>query len=328
MKRFEHVNAASTAGAVRLLGANGRARPIAGGTDLLSMMKLGIAAPERLVNLKTIPGLDGISFDEIGGLRLGALATLDAIAGHDEVRARYPLLAEAISLAASPQLRNQGTIGGNLAQDSRCWYYRGPFHCWLKGGETCDAKDGENTNHAIFGGGPCYTVHPSDPAPALVALGAEVRIVGPQGERTLALEQLFQTPRDGARRLTALGPSEIVAEIRVPPPAPNSRGNYLKAMERKVWAFALASVAVQVGFDEEFVEGISLVLGGVAPVPWRVLHAEEALLDRTLDDSTIGLAADLAVAGAQPLRQNQYKIALVKGLITQALTALKSEPLS
>jgi len=323
VKDFEHVNALTVPSAIRLLSYGGVARLIAGGTDLLGEMKAGIVAPDRLVNVKTIPYLGDIGFDEAGGLRLGALATLDAIAGHDVVRRRYPALAEAILSAASPQLRNRGTVGGNLGQDSRCWYYRGPFHCWLKGGDICYAKDGENTYQAIFAGGPCYTVHPSDLAPALIALGAEVRIVGPRVERALPLEQFFQKPREGDRRLTVLRPSEIIVEIRIPTPATGSRGTYLKAMDRKAWAFALAGVAAQVAIDGGTVRDIHLVLSGVAPTPWRVPDAEAAIRGQRLDDDAIGRAADLAVAGAQPLSHNGYKIPLVKGLVREALVGLR-----
>ncbi len=323
MKSFEHVNAVSPAGAVRLLGSDGRSRPIAGGTDLLTELKLGIIAPDRLVNLKTIPGLDEIRYDEASGLRLGALVTLDAIAASEVVRARYPALFQAVSLAASPQLRNAGTIGGNLVQDSRCWYYRGPFRCWLKGGEVCYARDGENAYHAIFGGGPCYTVHPSDPAPALVALQAEARVVGPSGERVLPLEQLFQRPREDARRLTALEPAELIVEVRAPTPPPGSRGTYLKAMDRQVWAFALASVAAQLVLDGDTVTDARLVLGGVAPTPWRVPEAEAAIRGGRLDAAAIDRAAERAAAGAQPLSHNAYKVPLVKGLVKAALAALR-----
>lgn len=325
MRSFEHVNAVSPRGAIGLLRPDGHSRVIAGGTDLLSEVKLGIVTPDRLVNLKSIPNLGRISFDEAGGLRLGALATLHDISESEVVRSRYGVLAEAISVAASPQLRNAGTIGGNLCQDSRCWYYRGPFHCWLKGGDLCYAREGENARHAIFGGGPCYTVHPSDPAPALIALGAEVRVVGPEGERTLPLERLFQIPREDARRLTAIGPADVIVEVRVPTPAPGSVGSYHKAMDRRVWAFAQASVALQVVLDGDTVRDVRMVLGGVAPTPWRVPDAEAELRGRRLDAEGFHRAAEVAVAGARPLRHNGYKIALVKGIVTEALASLRGK---
>ena len=247
MKNFTHVDARSVHGAVGMLDAD--ACILAGGTDLLGRMKLGITTPEKLVNIKTIPDMNIISFDEEHGLSLGALATLDSIYENRTVQKRYPLLAKAISLAASPQLRNAATIGGNMAQEPRCWYFRGSFDCWLKGGERCLAQNGENEQHAIFGEGPCHSVHPSDPAVALCALKAEVLISGPGGERSLPVEDLFQSPHEGARRLTVLQTSEMITEVRIPVPVFTSRGNYIKAMERKAWSFALASVAALVNLD-------------------------------------------------------------------------------
>ncbi len=321
MRHFEHVNATSVAGAVSLLARDGRASPIAGGTDLLTRMKLGIARPERLVNLKTIRELDRIDFNG-AGLDLGALVTLDAIAADPAVRERYPLLVRAIEVAASPQLRNAGTIGGNLAQASRCWYYRGRFDCWLKGGEVCYARDGENSRHAIFGGGPCYTVHPSDPAPALIALGAAVSTAGPKGERTRPLEELFQVPGEDSRRLAVLEAGELITGVHLPAPAPGSRGTYLKAMERKVWEFALASVAALLVFEGDVIREARVVLGGVAPKPWRLPQTEAALRGRRLGPEVIGRAAELAAEGAQPLEHNRYKVGLVKGIVAEALSTI------
>jgi len=321
MKNFEHVNAASAASAVSLLAAKGTSRPIACGTDLLTQMKLGIVEPDRLVNLKTISGLNSITAGETG-LTIGALATLDSIGSNRVVREIYPALARAIEVAASPQLRNLGTIGGNLAQSSRCWYYRGQFQCWLKGGDVCQAKDGENSRHAILGGGPCYTVHPSDPTPALIVLGAEASIVGPKGERTIAVEDLFQLPHEGSRQLTTLEPQEIITSVRVPAPAPGSKGIYLKAMERKVWAFALVSVAVQLVMDGDMVRDARVVLGGVAPRPWRLPQTEKALRNQHRTQTVVSDTAELAIKGAQPIGHNRYKIALVKAMVKEALSSI------
>ena len=267
MKNFEHVNAASVAEAIKMLASSPGSRPIAGGTDLLTQMKSAIVQPARLVNLKTITGLDRINFDEENGLEIGALATLDEIAANEEVKVRYPVLHKAISAAASPQLRNFGTIGGNLVQGSRCWYYRGPFHCWLKGGDKCYAREGENSHHAIFAGAACNTVQPSDPASALVALGAEVTIAGQRRKYTIPLEQLFQRPEKDSRQLTVLKPGEIIVLITVPVPAGGGRGTYVKAMDRRAWAFALASVAAQLTFVEDKVKDARIVLGGCSALP-------------------------------------------------------------
>jgi xanthine dehydrogenase YagS FAD-binding subunit len=318
MKNFSHVNAGSVEEAIRLLGVD-RSRAIAGGTDLLTLMKPEIVAPDHLVNLKSIPGMDYVRFEKNDGLRIGALATLSEIMVNKTVREQYPLLVRAISVSASPQLRNRGTIGGNLNQAPRCWYYRGQFHCWLKGGQICYAREGQNAHHAIFQGGPCYAVHPSDPAPALVALGAQARIVGPDGERNLPLEELFQAPRTDSRRLTILKPWEIVTELLLPVPSPGSRGIYLKAMERRVWAFAQVGVALQVALDGENIREIRVVAGGVSATPWRLKEVEGILRGRVPDEAIIDQAAGMAASGAKPLSHNGYKVPLIQGLLKEAL---------
>jgi xanthine dehydrogenase YagS FAD-binding subunit len=323
MKSFEYVQAETLESAARLLGPDRNVSILAGGTDLITQMKSGFTETARLVSLKNIPGLDAVIFDKGRSLRLGILATLDNIYQNPEIAGTYPVLAQAIIQSASPQLRNRGTIGGNLNQASRCWYYRGEFHCWLKGGNTCYARDGENQHHAIFGGGPCYTVHPSDPAVALVALDAEVRLAGLFGERSMSLEDYFVLPDLHNRRLTKLGPGEILGEIRVPAAPETSRSVYLKAMERRVWSFALASVAVHVTFSDDKISRARIVLGGVAPKPWRLAAVENTLLNQSLDDKTIEEAAGLSVAGAVPLEKNNYKIPLVKGLIREALEKIR-----
>jgi len=324
MKNFAYIGATSPADAVALLGRSHNSKALAGGMDLIAEMRLGILAPDRLVNLKTIQGLKDISFSEINGLQLGALATLNDIAENLTVKLHYPVLVGAISAAASPQLRNRGTIAGNLCQDSRCWYYRGQFRCWLKGGDVCYASEGENAYHALFGGGPCYTVHPSDLAPALIALDAAVHIVGPAGERILPLEKLFQQPREDARRLISLDSDELITAIDVPAPSKESRGKYIKAMERGVWSFALASVAAQVIFNNDHIRDARLVFGGVAAAPWRNRQIEEILKNTYLDDETIDKASSMAGENARPLRHNSYKVALIKGILKEALMALRN----
>ncbi|MGI8588237.1 MAG: FAD binding domain-containing protein [Chloroflexia bacterium] len=326
MEPFEHADAASVAAAIDLLGDG--ARPIAGGTDLLTTMKVGIAAPTRLVNLKTIRGLDTIA--EAGdGMRLGALVTLDAIAAHPLIRERYRALSDAAGLAASPQLRNMGTLGGNLAQETRCWYYRNPdFNCWLKGGETCFAREGENSHHAIFtDGSPCVSVYPSDPATALLALGATVVVQSASGERRLPIGDYFTLPQDAnGRRLNVLGPADLIVGVELP--APPSAGLYLKAMDRAAWSFALAGVALALTWRDgssgspHRVETARIALGGVAPVPRRVPSAESYLSGKPLDAETAAEAGRLAVQGAAPLAGNIYKLRLVSGLVERALLTI------
>jgi len=318
MNNFEHADATTIADAISLLASNGSSVPIAGGTDLLTQIKLGLIKPGRLVNLKTIPGLDLITVVN-NGLNIGALANLDTIANNSVVRVQYPALIKAIEVTASPQLRNSGTVGGNLAQGPRCWYYRGQFQCWMKGGERCYARNGENSHHAIFGNGRCNQVHPSDLAPVLIALGAEINIEGIRGRRTIPLSDLFQIPHEGSRQLTILDPGEIITMIHLPTPVSGSRSTYFKAMERKVWSFALASVAVQLVIEDGVIRNPVIVLGGVAPKPWRLPKSEESLRNQPINREVITAAAETAVEGAQPLNANHYKIPLVKGILTEVL---------
>jgi len=319
MNNFEHANATSIAEAVNLLVSNRDSVPIAGGTDLLTQIKLGLIKPGRLVNLKTIPGLDSVIFDD-AGLNIGALTKLEVIAGDKKVQKEYPAITKALEVIASPQLRNSGTIGGNLAQGSRCWYYRGQFHCWMKQGERCYARNGENSNHAIFGNGRCNQVHPSDLAPVLIALGAKISIEGNRDQRTIPLSDLFQIPHEGSRQLTTLDPGEIITGVHLPVPVPGSRNTYLKAMERKVWAFALASVAVQLVIEDGVIRNPAIVLGGVAAKPWRLSKSEDILRNQKISRALITEAAEVATDGAQPLNANHYKIPLVKGILTEALS--------
>ncbi|MGA7843648.1 MAG: xanthine dehydrogenase family protein subunit M [Dehalococcoidales bacterium] len=319
MNNFEHADATTIADAISLLASNGSSVPIAGGTDLLTQIKLGLIKPGRLVNLKTIPGLDLITVVN-NGLNIGALANLDTIANNSVVRVQYPVLIKAIEVTASPQLRNSGTVGGNLAQGPRCWYYRGQFQCWMKGGERCYARNGENSHHAIFGNGRCNQVHPSDLAPVLIALGAEINIEGIRGRRTIPLSDLFQIPHEGSRQLTILDPGEIITMIHLPTPVSGIRSTYFKAMERKVWSFALASVAVQLVIEDGVIRNPVIVLGGVAPKPWRLPKSEESLRNQPINREVITAAAETAVEGAQPLNANHYKIPLVKGILTEVLS--------
>lgn len=322
MKNFEHVDALSLSEAISLLEYPGQSLAIAGGTDLLTQMKSRIVSPERIVNLKTIPELNAIRPNDRDGLRIGALRTLSDLAHDQIIRSRYPALYQAIASAATRQIRNQGTIGGNLLQGPRCWYYRGRFNCWLKGGETCYARDGENSHHAIFSDGPCYMVHPSDMAPVLLALGASIETIGPNGRRTMPLEQMYQAPHEGDRRPVTLQPQEIICSIMVPALAGNTRGIYLKAMDRRAWAFALVSVALQISLEGDQVKDARMVLGGVAPRPYPVPQAAAALRGKRIDEGLINETVDLAVTGARPLQRNKYKVPLTREMVKKALREL------
>jgi xanthine dehydrogenase YagS FAD-binding subunit len=294
-------------------------RPYAGGTDLLPLMKADLLSPARLVDVKKALEA-GIAAGE-DGLTVGALAVLDDLEKDARIRSSYTALAEAAAAAASPQLRNMATIGGNLLQRPRCWYFRNPrVRCWLKGGERCAAEEGDNRHHALFGGGPCHAVHPSDPAAALVALNAEVRACGRGGERIVPAEDFFALPREGRRIETVLGEDELVVSLRLPPPAPGMRSTYLKAMERKAWTFALAGVAAALRLSEDGkVLDARVVLSGVAPIPWRAFRSEELLLNEKAGEKAFAAAARAAVEGASPLMHNGYKLPLVEALVRGAL---------
>lgn len=298
------------------------ARWYAGGTDLVPEIKTELAAPTRLINLKKIPELNGIAETE-RGLRLGGLATLTELGAHPGIRQHYRALAQACELAASPQLRNVATVGGNLNQDSRCAYYRGGFNCWLKGGSTCYMREGENREAAILGYHECVHVHPSDPANALIALDATLTLRSAEGQREIPAGEFFRAPSGEDRRLNDRRPDEVIAEINLPKFS-NSRSVYLKAMDRAAWGFALVSAAVRLDFDGEKIAEARIVLGGVAPTPWRVPESERLLVGQTVSPDLAARAADLALQNAQPLSHNAYKIRLAKALVKRAVMSLQA----
>jgi xanthine dehydrogenase YagS FAD-binding subunit len=295
-----------------------RSRWLAGGTDLVPEMKLGLAIFARLVNLKQVGEMRGI--EEISdGLRIGALATLTEIAENQRIRKEYTALAEACDAAASPQLRNVATIGGNLNQDSRCAYYRGAFHCWLKGGQTCYMREGENREAAIIGYEECVHVYPSDPANALIALDAKISVRGKSGAREIAAEDFFRAPAGTNKRMNVLAANEIITHIQLP--KTNARSVYLKAMDRAVWTFALASAAVRLDMSDgtRTISGARIVLGGVAPVPWRENRAEQALIGERVSETIAARAADECLRDAKPLEHNGYKVRLARALVKRAI---------
>jgi xanthine dehydrogenase YagS FAD-binding subunit len=294
---------------------------MSGGTDLIGAMKDHLQDHQfaTLVHIKDVPDLNKITFDS-GTLHIGAAASVTDVETSSVIQDRFPLLSMAASQVASPQIRNMGTIGGNVNQRPRCWYYRNDsYNCYKKGGDFCFAVTGENQYHAVLGGELCYIVHPSDTAPALVALNATARIVGDGGERMVPFEQYFTGPRIDVRRENVLGPTDILAEILVPEPAAGSKGVYLKVRERSVWDFATVSVAVQLSASNGLVNDARIVLGGVAPTPVRVPAAEALLKGKTLDDGLAKQAADSAFIGARPMTNNAYKVDMGKELVRRAL---------
>jgi xanthine dehydrogenase YagS FAD-binding subunit len=325
MKRFTYARASTVEEAVQALDDG--CRPLAGGTDLIGLMKRELTEPERLVGLRDIPNLRGIEETE-EGWRLGALITLADLAAPEgvEVPQDLGLLSRAAAESATPQLRHAATLGGNLLQRSRCWYFRNPLiHCWLKGGGRCFAAKGQNEHHAILGGGPCYMVHPSDPAVALIALDARVELVGADGTRTVALEDFYRLPRTGGRKKTVVEPDELVTNVLVPRPPAGARSAYVKVAERASWDFALVSAAVQVALENGTVQEARVALGGVAPIPWRARGAEEVLVGRSLTADAVAEAAAAATAEARPLEKNGYKVDLVHGVLREALGRVGAE---
>lgn len=320
MEKFSYINATSLEQVTSLLSDSGwgEVMLIAGGTDILGELKEYVETPKTLINLKTLPGMDAITADA-SGLKIGALTTVDDIARHPTIQHHYTVLAQAAASVATPQIRNVGTLGGNLCQRPRCWYYRDEtINCLKKGGDVCYAVDGLSKYHAILGGDPVYIVHPSDLAPALIALGASVKIVGPEGEKTMSLEEFFTLPATNPFRENVLEPNEIVVEVTVPQAKPNMKSFYLKAREKGAPDFALASVAGVFEMDRNTCKTASVVLGGVAPAPWRSKEAEAALTGKMIDESVSQKAGADAVQDAQPLNDNAYKVTLTQNLISRA----------
>jgi xanthine dehydrogenase YagS FAD-binding subunit len=292
----------------------------AGGTDLLGCLREKIFDARKLVGISGLQELRGVSETADGGLRIGALTTVTQVSENPLIRERYPGLSRGASEVASPQLRNQGTIGGNLCQKPRCWYYRGEFQCLRKGGAACFAARGENQFHCLFGSDDrCFIVHPSDTAPPLSALNARVEIAGPGGKRHIPVEEFHVLPADDVRRETWLEPGEILTAVYLPAPSPSLRSSYRKVRARRSWDFALAGVALALNIEGDRVTDGRVVLSGAAPVPWRSKPVEEAIRGRKLDAKTIKAAAGAVVEGAQPLEKNAYKLPLFNGMLREEL---------
>ncbi len=325
MKAFEWTNPTSVNEAVKMLSLASRGdideapRPIAGGQDLLTTMKDYTSRPARIVNLKSIPGMNRITLNA-SGLTIGALVTLAELEEHAGVQKSFPGLAEAAHSIATPQIRNLGTVGGNLCQRPRCWYFRlEEVVCLKKGGSECYAATGENKYNAIIGGGPSYIVHPSDLAPMLLALGATVTVTGSAGKRVIPLDKFFTLPSEGnIRRENVLKNDDIITEIVVPASPLAARSTYLKFKERDSLDFALSSVAVALRLASGTVRDARIVLGGVAPIPWRVPAAEKFLVGKKLQPDVLAEAGKIALAEAKPLEKNAYKVPLTQTLVRRA----------
>jgi xanthine dehydrogenase YagS FAD-binding subunit len=322
MKTFSNSNARDFQHAATLLQQTrqeGRtASIVGGGSDLLGMVKERIVTPDVLVNLKTIRGLDQVR-PVNGGVNIGGLISLDTLSRNDTIRRQYSVLAEAAETVATPQIRNVGTLAGNVCQRPWCWYYRNGFPCYKNGGNTCFSFGGENQFHAIFGGGPSYIVHPSDTAVALLALDASFRIVSPSGERVLAAADFFALPQRNPARENVLADDEALAEIQLPVPRAGMRSTYHKIMDREAWTHAVVSAAIVLEMDKQICRSARVVLGGVAPIPWRLPRVEQLLAGQRITEALAAKAAETAIEGAKPLAKNAYKIPLTKGVVRRTL---------
>jgi xanthine dehydrogenase YagS FAD-binding subunit len=282
-------------------------------------MKADLTTPERLVNLKTIEGLDAIRTDD-DGWHIGATARLSQVADAVTEQPELVCLQEAIVSAASPQLRHMGTLAGNLLQQPRCWYFRNrTVPCWRKGGLRCYAVQGDNTYHTILGRSPCNAVHPSDPAVALLALDASVKIVSERESRIVTLGDFYSLPTRDNRNGNILAQDELITEIIIPEAGEGTRSKYVKIAERSSWDFSLVSVAVCLTMLGDIIQKAHIVLGGVASMPWRAADAETTLTGKALSETVMDATAEAAVAGARPMTHNGYKVDLVKGAVQQVL---------
>jgi xanthine dehydrogenase YagS FAD-binding subunit len=319
MQGFEYANPSTLNEALSLLGSNwDDAHLLAGGTDQISLMKDYVHTPKRVVNIKNVKELHGIS--KTGqGLRIGAAVTFDDLASNAIVRAEYPSIMTAVMGVTSPQIRNMGTAGGDLCQRPRCWYFRNGYGVLaLMDGKSL-VPNGENRYHAIFGGGPAYFVSASSLGPALVALGAKVKIASAKGSRTVDVEKFFVAPNDPNTREIALQPNEILTEIVIPSAGRKNATYEVRQKEALDWPLATASVALDMNGGS--VRGGRIVLGHVAPTPWVATQAEKAMAGQSINESTAAQIAEAAVAGATPLSQNGYKVTLARVAVKRALLA-------
>ena len=324
MKAFTNANPRDLAHAVTIIAQarqeNHSVAIAGGGSDLLGMMKERLVTPDVLVSLTSIKGLDQVKAAPGGGVTIGGLTTLDAVASNALIRERYRVLAEAADSVATPQIRNAATLAGNICQRPWCWYYRNGFTCLKNGGTTCFSIAGENEFHAIFGGGPSYIVHPSDTAPALVALDAVFRLTGPAGERNVPAAEFFALPTIDASRENVLKDGEILVSVALPAPRKGARGTYHKILDREAWTHAVVSSAIVLEMREGVCERSRIVLGGVAPIPWRLPEVEKLLAGQRLTPGLAAQAGDAAVSGARPLAKNGYKVPMVRAMIARTVT--------
>jgi len=318
---FELFQPTSVDDALALQARHGaKAWVLAGGLDSFDWFKDRIKRPEVVIDLSQIRELRGIRADA-SGLEIGAMTTLTEVVRHPVVREKYGILPEAAESAASPQIRNQGTLGGNVSQDARCWYYRGGWPCYRAGGNICyaDTPTGLNREHAILDADRCVAVNPSDTAPALIALDAKMVVRTPKGERVVNAEDYFIGPSIDITRMTILKPGDLLTSIRIPSTWAGSQFYFEKARDRKVWDFALVNVAAAVVTSGNAIQRIRLVVNGVAAHPVRLTAVEAAVQGKPRNEETAEMAGQLAVQGAEPLQYNGYKVPLMRNLVKRAI---------
>lgn len=295
---------------------------LAGGMDSLEWLKNRIKRPRAVVDLSGVEELKGV---RVGpeGVEIGALTSLTEVANHPVIIRHYGVLAQAARSVGSPQIRNQGTLGGNLAQDSRCWYYRNGFDCYRAGGNTCyaDTPEGMDREHCLFGADRCVTVNPSDTAPALLVLDAEVVIRNRQGERVLPAEEFFIGPGVDIRRMTILQPGDLLTTIRIPATWAGAKFYFEKVSDRREWDFPLVNVAAAMVVQAGLIDRIRVAVNGVAPTPLRLRNVEDAVRGSAPGEETARLAGQTAIWGARPLKHNRYKVALLRNLVKRAIRA-------
>jgi xanthine dehydrogenase YagS FAD-binding subunit len=325
MPAFELFQPATTEDALALLGRYGSdAWVLAGGLDSFDWLKDRIKRPKVVVDLSQIKNLSGVR-EAGGGLEIGAMTTLTEVVRHPLVRERYSLLLEAAESAASPQIRNQGTIGGNVSQDTRCWYYRSGWKCYRAGGNICfaDTPTAINREHAILGADRCVAVNPSDTAPALIALDAQMVIRGPRGERVVNAEDYFIGPSTDITHMTVLNPGDLLTAIRIPAAWAGTQFYFEKVRDRQVWDFPLVNIASAAVFSGGMIERIRIAVNGVAARPLRLKQVEDAVRGKPRNEATAEMAGQLAIQGVQPLQHNGYKVPLMRNLVKRSIRGVK-----
>jgi xanthine dehydrogenase YagS FAD-binding subunit len=327
LPKLKHVNAGTVNEAAFWLNKYGNeARPIAGGTDLLSLMKDKIQTPQVLVNIKTIPEMTQITYND-GELQIGAAVTLSNIIASDTISKEFNILKQAARQIGTIQIQNRGTVGGNLCQRSRCIYFRHPdFNCHRKGGPMCYAITGEHRYyHSIMKYQACIGTNPSDMAPPLIALKAQANVTSLKGQRRIPLRQFFTVPNNSAETETILKPDEVLTRIDIPKPKPGTHQLFLKSRKRHSSDFSLASVAIVCQLSNSICQDINIILGGVAPTPYAATEAQETITGKELNKENITKTTEASLKGAHPLTSNSYKINLTKALIKRALTLISQE---